>query len=316
MEMESIKENKELIDIFIRYCKRREMSSHTIESYTSSLNLFSDFLSERGHSLIDVDVELCESYIDYLVEQERAYSTLENRLYSYNTFYTYLEYKKIIEKNIVKGVCKIYLPRYKDKGGEKRKSISVSEMAQFINMIPDIRDKAIALLFAKTGVRRRELISIDLDDIDWDLMSITLKPTNKRSNEVVYFDYETAKILKRWLRKRELIADPDNKALFVSYTNRKKRINRNGIAYTFVKWAELAGLHNRDSDKLSEKFTPHCCRHWFTTHLRNGGEGMPREYIKELRGDAHKDAMDVYNHIDHEKLRKSYLANIPQLGIF
>jgi len=66
---------------------------------------------------------------------------------------------------------------------------------------------------------------------------------------------------------------------------------------------------------IEDYFTPHCCRHWFTTHLRNGGEGMPREYIQELRGDAHKDAMDIYNHVDHEKLRKSYMSFIPQLGI-
>ena len=314
MAVESI-EDKKLIDMFLKFCKRRKMSPHTIESYSSSLNLFSGFLSDRGHNLFDVDIDICEGYIDYLNEKGMAYSTLKNRLYSYNTFYTYLEYKKIIEKNVVNGVCKVYLHEYKDNGGEKRKIISVEKMAAFVNMIPDIRDKSIVLLFAKTGIRRRELVSIDLDDINWEYLSIELKPTNKRSNRVVYFDYETARILKRWLRKRDLIADTSNMALFTSYTNKKKRLNRNGVGYIFVKWAEKAGLHKPDSDKLSDKFTPHCCRHWFTTHLSDGGKGMPRKYIKELRGDAHKDAMDIYDHVDHEKLRKSYLAHIPQLGI-
>jgi integrase/recombinase XerD len=160
-----------------------------------------------------------------------------------------------------------------------------------------------------------ELVSLDLDDIDWHKMSITLKPTNKRSNRVVYFDYETANILKRWIQKRILMTDPENKALFVSYTNRKKRLNRNGVGYIFVKWAEIAGLHDAKSDKLADMFTPHCCRHWNTTHLSNGGNGMPREFIKELRGDVNKDALDIYNHIDHDDLRKSYLAHIPQLGV-
>jgi integrase/recombinase XerD len=117
------------------------------------------------------------------------------------------------------------------------------------------------------------------------------------------------------MRKREMIADPLNKALFTSYINKKKRLNRNGVGYIFVKWAEIAELHDSSSDKIENHFTPHCCRHWNTTHLSNGGEGMPREYIKELRGDVNTDAMDIYNHIDHEKLRKSYLSHIPQLGI-
>jgi integrase/recombinase XerD len=42
---------------------------------------------------------------------------------------------------------------------------------------------------------------------------------------------------------------------------------------------------------------------------------MPREYIKELRGDTRKEAIDIYNHIDKEDLRKTYLACIPKLGI-
>jgi len=291
------------------------MSLHTIESYNSSLNLFWEFISKKGCRLIDIDKKICADYIDYLNEQDMSFSTMKNRLSTYNSFYDYLKYSDIVKDNIVKDVCKRYLAKYKDNNGGKRKIISVEEMARFINMIPDIRDKAIALLFAKTGIRRRELVSIDLDDIDWEKLSITLKPTNKRSNRVVYFDYETTKILKRWIRKRELIADPSNKALFVSYTNKKKRLNRNGVAYIFVKWATVAKLHNKESQKIEDYFTPHCCRHWFTTHLRNGGEGMPREYIQELRGDAHKDAMDIYNHVDHEKLRKSYMSFIPQLGI-
>ena len=315
MEMETL-DDKQLIDSFVHDCKIRRMSKHTIESYKSSLKLFSEYVSKKGYNLKDIDKKTCVDYIEFLNQKDVSFSTLKNRFSTYNSFYDYLKYEELVDDNIVRDVCKRYLSKYKDNGGEKRKIISVEEMARFINMIPDIRDKAIVLLFAKTGVRRRELVSIDIGDIRWENMSIELKPTNKRSNRVVYFDYETARILKKWIKKRNMIADKSNKALFVSYTNKKKRLKRNGVGYAFVKWAEMAGLHDPYSDKLSDRFSSQCCRHWFTTHLSDGGEGMPREYIKELRGDAHKDAMDIYNHIDHEKLRKSYMANIPQLGIF
>jgi len=42
---------------------------------------------------------------------------------------------------------------------------------------------------------------------------------------------------------------------------------------------------------------------------------MPREFIKELRGDSRHEAIDIYNHIDKKVLKESYMAHIPQLGI-
>jgi integrase/recombinase XerD len=42
---------------------------------------------------------------------------------------------------------------------------------------------------------------------------------------------------------------------------------------------------------------------------------MPRDFVKELRGDVRREAIDIYNHIDQKALRESYLAHIPQLEI-
>jgi hypothetical protein len=42
---------------------------------------------------------------------------------------------------------------------------------------------------------------------------------------------------------------------------------------------------------------------------------MQREYVQWLRGDAIKEAVDIYYHIDPEDVRRSYLAHIPQLGV-
>ena len=42
---------------------------------------------------------------------------------------------------------------------------------------------------------------------------------------------------------------------------------------------------------------------------------MNREFIKELRGDARREAIDVYDHIVLEELRKECLKRVPQLGV-
>lgn len=40
---------------------------------------------------------------------------------------------------------------------------------------------------------------------------------------------------------------------------------------------------------------------------------MSREFRQALRGDVVKDAVDIYDHIDLEELRREYLDKIPLL---
>ena len=98
-------------------------------------------------------------------------------------------------------------------------------MSLLINSTIPIVEKAIITVFSKTGVRRGELIDIDVKDIDWNLGRIELKPKNKRSNLLVYFDQETALLLSRWLRVRESYVVAGEKALFIGDMGR--RIGRN-----------------------------------------------------------------------------------------
>lgn len=313
--MERVITDEKLIEGFIEDCRIRGLTDETINNYKGQVKIFGEFLKRHGKSFLDVDREILREFISYLrFERKVCQRRIEHYFSGLSTFYEYLVYEGLADKNIVLEVRKRYLRSYKKdkRSGSKRKLISVEEMARFINSIFDIRDKAIALLLAKTGIRRGELVRIDLDDINWEEMSITLKPTPKRSNRVVFFDHETALVLKKWIKKRESIAKPDCKALFVSYIN-GERLDRTGVFNAFVSWAIKAGLHNPNSKKLEDHFTPHCCRHWFTTMLLRNG--MPREYVQELRGDARREAIDIYHHIDKEELRKAYLAAIPKLGV-
>jgi len=307
----------QLIKKFERDCMVRGLSEKTITEYVGNLKIFDMFLKSDGgnKNLLNINRDIVRGFVEYLrFERKVSQKRIKNYFSALSSFYEYAVYERLFDRNIILEVRKRYLRSYKmnNNGSSQRKLISVEEMSNFINSIMDVRDKAIALLFAKTGIRRGELIELDLDDVNWDDMSITLKPTHKRNNRVVFFDFECMVILKKWLERRALVANSGCKALFVSYMD-GKRLNRSGVYNSFIKWAEKVGLHDPGSDKIEDHFTPHCCRHWFTTHLRRAG--MPREFIKELRGDAIKEAMDIYYHIDREELKKSYLACIPKLGV-
>jgi integrase/recombinase XerD len=88
---------------------------------------------------------------------------------------------------------------------------------------------------------------------------------------------------------------------------------RSGVYNMVINQAEKVGLHDPGSKRVEDHFTPHCFRHFFTTMLSRAG--IDKDLLKELRGDARRDSMDIYRHIDLEELRKAYLAHVPELGI-
>jgi integrase/recombinase XerD len=292
------------------------MTYYSVLSYKSALRSFKNHLDCLGISEPTlIDKNAIRDYIRVLREGRKlSTSTIENHFSCISAFMDYLVYEEVIDVNLALAVRKRYLRTYKGEthgDSHTRKQITTEQLKDLVESILIVRDKAVVLLLAKTGIRRGELATIDIDEIDLVGMRMKLKPKAKRSNRLLFFDEECCRVLQDWLTVRERYASKDCKALFV--TSGGGRLNPNRIYELVVKHATLAGLYNPNSDRLEDHFTPHCLRHWFTTYLRRSG--MPREHLEELRGDARIGAMDIYYHIDEEDLRKSYLAHIPKLGL-
>ena len=161
--------DEELITRFRDDCFIRGLSVHTIEGYESSLKLLSSFFKGKGYSFFTVDREILKTYIAYLRNKNISDKTIKNRFSAFSSLYDYAVYENLMDRNVVLDIRKRYLRSYKlnDSDGGRRKIISVKEMAMFLDSIFDIRDKAVALLLAKTGIRRTELINIDVDDVEY-----------------------------------------------------------------------------------------------------------------------------------------------------
>ena len=302
-----------LIEDFRRDCLVRGMAKRSVETYLNSIKICRGFLSSRGKDILTFDRAAIQGYIEYLrLERKVSLKTVKMHLTALSTLYEFLVFEGRADSNPVLQVRRRYSRRYKDGSEAQTKQlISVEDMARLINSTMGIRDKAVITLLAKTGIRRNELITLDVSDVDLIENRIKLKATGKRTNRVVFFDDEAALLLRRWLKIREGMNRRNETALFLS--NWGYRISRTDVYEAVMKAAVRVGLHDSSSDRLEDHFGPHCCRHWFCTHLFRAG--MRREYIKELRGDSRKEAFDLYNHIDLKELKEAYLASIPQLGI-
>lgn len=287
----------------------RGISPGTQKTYLIVLRQFRQYLGNKD--MCSIGKPELKNWLIYL-RKERGLktATIELSFSIISGFYDYLLDEELIDSNPVPAFRKRNLRAYKKPDNGVRKIISVEEATRLVNSIVDSRDRAIILLLLKTGVRRHELAELDVSDVNLQDMSIILKPTPKRTNKTVFFDSETYEVLDWWLQARSRMT-LHSSALFIGTGG--IRLKAESIGRIVEEHATRAGLHDPASKRPEDRFTAHCCRHFFTTHLLRAR--MPREYVKELRGDARKEAIDIYNHIDKDDLRKSYLAHIPQLGI-
>lgn len=293
------------LDDFLLDCKVRNFSPRTIQSYKSHIKYY---LTRYPVRISQEDLK------DFLVhirdEKNYAASTVENYFSSLSCFYDYLVWEGILQENIIPIFRKRYLRYYKDPLHEERQLISREQMRELIDSAQDLQTKVIFLLYAKTGIRRQELIDLDRTDIFPKKNMVILKNHHfKRSNRTVFYDDECAfyldKLIK-WRYNHRVQVQP----LFLGVQG--GRISRDAVYDLTTEHAAALGFHNPEG-RLNEKFTPHCFRHFFTTELRRAG--CPRSFIQELRGDVRKEAVDIYDHITAEELREAYFKYVPELGI-
>ena len=299
----------DLIERFHNDCNLRDMV--TTMDYVYRTRAYCAFLETRGKNPLNTDRDDLRDFLAHLKTKGLKFRTIDAIYTSLSAFYEFLIIEGLVEYNPVLPFRKYYLRRYKkDNDSETRKLISVEDASKLVNSILDTRDRCILVLLFKTGMRVGELTSLDVDDIDLDKGQVTLKLKKKRTNRVLFLDNEAIAVLERWLVARKNRKGGEGQALFLSKIG--TRITKRTVENSIEKHAERLSLH-KPGARLEDRFTPHCCRHWFVTHLLRAG--MSRDFVKELRGDARGEAIDIYNHIDKKELKESYLAHIPQLGI-
>jgi integrase/recombinase XerD len=307
------------IDIkeFMNDCRSRGLTKHTIETYRSNVTTFLNFVGDP----LNVDTSILRNFLDYLREdmvytvgktrkKGVSHRTLSAYFSAISSYYDYLIYEGTLDINPILPFRKRYLAnnRPKTNGENTRQLISIDEMAQLIKQAELILHIALMLVLAKTGVRKGEHLAMDLQDLSPEKGTIIIKPKAKRTNRLAFIDNETIQVMREYLEWREPRARCE--ALWIS--PRGQRMHKDDPYEIITGYAVKLGLHDPEGS-LNRKLTPHCFRHWFTTHLHRAG--MSREFIQELRGDSHEDAFDIYNHIDHQDLREEYMGCIPVLDI-
>jgi integrase/recombinase XerD len=227
----------------------------SIETYKVYVKQYLELLASRSKNPNSADKSDLMDFLSSLRQRGLKQASIEKAFTALSSFYTYMVDEELISSNPVTSFKRRYLRKYKDENtSEARQIISVEQASLLVNSTLNSRDKAILVLLLKTGMRRGELCSLDVNDIDFKNLTLKLKSTAKRSNRVLFLDNEAEYVLQTWLQLRKVKDKNGTPALF--FGRGSGRISSDEIDYIVKKHASRVGLHNPESTNLEDRFTP------------------------------------------------------------
>ena len=157
------------------------------------------------------------------------------------------------------------------------------------------RDYAILMLFLNCGIRRSELVGLNLTDVYEDRIRVVGKGNKER---FVYFGSSCRKAIDAYLPIRQKMVLTDNRALFGSRNG--NRISTDAV-HALVKKAFLkAGLD-------ATQFSAHKLRHTAATMMLSGGVDV--KTVQEVLGHENLNTTQIYTHIESTELKIAAEAN-------
>ncbi len=271
--------NTQLEDISIK-----DIDLNFIRQITTS-EIF-DFLSYLSHDRI--------AFPDSSAQKNGISSSARSRkLSAIKSFYKYLTVRtKQLEENPVADLeypkLRKSLPKY----------LTYDQSAALLKAVSgpnEKRDKAIIMLFLNCGIRRSELVGLNLSDVYEDRIRVVGKGNKER---FVYFGSSCRKAIEAYLPERNKKFLSDNRALFGSRDN--NRISVSAVHRLIKKYLQIAGL---DADN----FSAHKLRHTAATMMLSGGVDV--KTVQEVLGHENLNTTQIYTHIENTELKIAAEAN-------
>lgn len=158
-----------------------------------------------------------------------------------------------------------------------------------------VRDFAILMIFLNCGIRRAELVGLNLSDVYEDRIRVVGKGNKER---IVYMGSACKKAIDAYLKERNQIVLSDNRALFGSRD--KHRISVSAVHRLVKKHMLAAGL---DASQLSA----HKLRHTAATLMLSNGVDV--KTVQEVLGHENLNTTQIYTHIENTELKIASEAN-------
>ena len=285
-------------------------SQNTLDAYRNDLGQFDGFVRERLKLTADredvwqsVDLDLLNDYIADL-RGRKGYrdTTTARKVAAIKSFFTFLAQNGDIEEPPTESLGSPRVGRALPKYLSEEEVSLLLEEAGKPGSAESQRDANILELLYATGLRVSELVSLNVQDVDFQESYI--RCWGKGSKERIVYAHEKALAgLKTYLedaRVTLLGANKDETALFVNH--RGERLTRQWVWNILKTYSKKAGI--------DQKITPHTLRHSFATHLLQKGASL--RHVQELLGHSSLSTTQVYTHLTTGHLRNEYEKSHPR----
>ncbi len=280
--------------------------ARTVREYTRDVEIFGAFVLGRsitnpdgtpyrgpfGAELRDATPSSVRQFVMHLSRHDFTEAAIRRKLAVLRRFYAYLKREGARADNPAADVPNIRLPK------RLPKALPFTDVMRLLGTRPQAgapemrwrRDIAILELLYASGIRRAELVGIDVSDVNFDDRTIRVIGKGNKQR-TVFFNEATATALKAYLDVRPRCEDG---ALFVSKQHR--RLSYQQLGKVFSAYVKLSGLEG--------KVTPHTMRHSVATHLHQSGVDLMT--IKEFLGHESIQTTQIYAEMTMEHVRRSY----------
>ena len=291
-------------------------ANNTIRAYKSDFNDFGLFCAQNGFKSIPSDPKIVSLYLTHLSTKNLKMSTLKRRLVSIGVMHKlkghYLDTK---HPSIIENIMGI--KRRKGSIQKGKKPLLINNLKQIINVIDDenieeikkLRDRSIILIGFSGGFRRKEIVSLDYEDLDFveEGLKISLKRSKTdqfgegSTKGLPYFDksqYCPVVSIRKWIDISKINSGP----LFRRFTKGSKlsnnRLSDQTVALLIKDYLKIAGIE-------SKNYSGHSLRSGFATSAAESG--AEERSIMAMTG--HKSTEMVRRYIKEANLFKNNALN-------
>lgn len=211
----------ELLEAFREFMRldiaQGDASPETLRVYWGQVRAFVAWCEETDIEPSLASHEELKVYRSYLVDEGYARSTITGRLNGVRRFYAMARARGFRHDNPAEG---LKAPRDLTDRTERVKWLPLGAIQRLLDA-PDtskpmgIRDRAVLMLLAIHGLRRVEVVGLQLEDLDLEGMSISMMGKGRKRRRVPLVE-ETRLALQQWLRARPELAAEDETSVFVA----------------------------------------------------------------------------------------------------
>ena len=323
--MQKYNDSPQILKDFLTYHENiKGQSPRTISEYYLDLRMFLRFIRLMRNDMPlntpledipikDIDIKFIESittseifdFLSYLAN-DRAInpdspapdygiepSARARKLSAIKSFYKYLTVRtKQLTEN---PVADLEYPKLRKSLPKYLTFSQSSALLQAVSGQNQKRDYAILMLFLNCGIRRSELVGLNLTDVYEDRIRVLGKGNKER---FVYFGSACRKAIDAYLPIRTKQVLSDNRALFGSRDSNRISVT---AVHRLVKKALLqAGLD-------AEQYSAHKLRHTAATMMLSGGVDV--KTVQEVLGHENLNTTQIYTHIENTELKIAAEAN-------